>query len=146
MSNSNFLNLVKRHFDFLLATHGFSVTSEIFTGLALSEWMIDLCSERLCIRVSLDKAHVFIDVGLPAKDVEWFDLMSIMMYITDNYEWKYLWPAGRVDEEYYDKQLVYLSRIIQDYLEQIQGEIATLATNEARKKQFEKLMSVHSKY
>ncbi len=146
MRNSNFPNLVKRHFDFLLTTHGFLVTSEIFTGFPLSEWMMDLCSERLCIRVSLDKAQVFIDVGVPAKEIQWFDLMYMMMYITNNDEWQYLWPGGKIDDSYYDKQLAYLSNIIQEYLEQLKSEVAIIATSKARKRQFEKFIRVHSKY
>ena len=146
MGNSNFPNLVKSHFDFLLAAHGFSVTSELFTGFPLSEWIIDLCSERLCIRVSLDKAQVFIDVGSPADEVKWLDLMSVMMYMTSNDEWKYLWPKGKINDEYYSKQLAYLSSVVKEYLEQITAEVTAIATDRARQRQFEKFLRTHSEY
>lgn len=146
MSNSNFPNQVRSHFEFLLTTQGFSVTSELFTGFRLSEWILDLCSESLCIRVSLDKAHVFIDVGLPGDDIKWLDLIHVITYITKNDEWKYLWPGGNINDEYYDKQLAYLSNLVKAYLEQIKSLVTTISTDQAQKQEFEKFIRMHSMY
>jgi hypothetical protein len=144
MNNPNFPNLVKKHFEFLLTHHGFSNTSEKFTGFPLSEWIITLCSVELCVQVSIDKSQVFIDLGIPATNKEWFDLMYILMYITKNGQWKYSWPNGAINDEYYDNQLAHLAVILKENFDAIKKEVITITTDKIHRKSFQKFMRAHS--
>jgi hypothetical protein len=145
MNNLYFPDLVKRHFEFLLAKNRFSITSETYTGFPLAEWIVNLCADELCIRVSIDKSQVFIDIGLPGKDMEWLDLMYVMMYISKDHKWKYLWPSGAINEQYYDKQLAHLSGILKEYQEQIKRQVINIANDRDEKRRFEKFIRAHSK-
>jgi len=145
MNNPYFPNLVKRHFDFLLANYGFSITSETYTGFPLAEWIINLCSDELCVQVSIDKSQVFIDIGLPGKSIKWFDLMYVMMYIAQDSQWRYLWPSGVINEQYYDRQLAYLSGILKEHQEEIKKEVTGITNDKDKKRHFEKFIRMHSK-
>ena len=145
MDNSIFPTQVKQHFDFLLAKYGFSIESETNTDFPLAEWIIKLCSKELCIQVSIDKAQVFIDVGLPSKDMTWFDLMYVMMYLSQESKWRYLQLSGEINEAYYDKQLAYLSKILQENYEQIKRVVNNIMNNKNEKRSFEKFVRKYSK-
>lgn len=146
MNNPNFPLQVRHHFDFLFSKYRFSVESESYTGFPLAEWIIKLISTELCVQISIDKSQVFIDIGTPRKENYWFDLMYLMMYISqDINKWQYLRLGGEINEGYYDKQLVSLSEILKENYEQIKTTATNISVNKNEKKKFEKFVSKHSK-
>lgn len=142
MLNQNFPDQVRRQFNFLFVKYGFTLEDKKYTEFRYSEWLVRLCSDELCIRISIDKAQVFVDVGIPRDTIDWLDLMYVMMFLTNDVNtWKYLWLDGEVNEEHYDKQLSYLSKILEENFAKIRDTTISIMSDKNEKKRFMKIMN-----
>lgn len=145
MLNQSFPDQVRRQFDFLFVKHGFTLEDKKYTEFPYSEWLVRLCSDELCIRVSIDKSQVFVDVGVPRDKIDWLDLMYLMIFLTNDVNtWKYLWIDGEVNEEHYDKQLRYLSKTLEENYAKIKEATINIKANKNEKKRFMKIISKYS--
>ena len=137
VSNSEFPDLVINNFKFLFENQGFSIRSKQYTGHPLSEWIIVLTSEELDIQISIDKGLVCINLGIPDKKEMSIDLMFILMYITKNFEWNYLWPGGQINAQYYDKQLQHIATALSANFKVIKQTVQEITISKKEKKYFE---------
>lgn len=82
MSKVLFLQRVRKHFEYLVVEHGFSVVAERYDSEAFGNGVVQFQSSSVTITVTLDRGQVLIDVepypGIPAYR---FDLNTVVEFL-----------------------------------------------------------------
>jgi len=141
-SKIDFPTLVEKNFDFLF-NEGYYVKSKEYSGFPLAEWAIVLCSQNLSIEILIDKAYVELNLTIPGKEDIRLDLMFVMVYLSNNEEWKYPRLKGEINTDFYNKQLERLSTILRENLAEIEGKVIKIVTDPQEKRKFDKFARKH---
>ena len=114
---ATFAELAERRFHFL-KDRGFHVTRRIvYPSFDNAEVVYD--SSRCRIRLSRDRSIVDVDLASPAPSEVWFDLGTVIYYLTDGHDrtWDFDVPDLDRGEQRTDWQLGRLAEILMSYLD-----------------------------
>ncbi|MGI6379804.1 MAG: hypothetical protein ACOX2R_03330 [Anaerolineae bacterium] len=114
---STFAELVERRFQFL-KDRGFHVTRRIvYPSHDDAEVVYD--SSRCRIRLFRDRSIVDVDLASPIPSGVWFDLGTVIYYLTDGQDqtWDFPVPAMESNEQRSDWQLRRLAEVLTPYLD-----------------------------
>ncbi|MBN1979844.1 MAG: hypothetical protein JW918_20820 [Anaerolineae bacterium] len=111
---------VRRHFQFLVDEHGFSVEKEVDGGRYLMVVFRQADSSRpnICrIRVPYQEGRVQVDVAPLSSPEDWFGLATIIQYLTPEAEGR--WTYGEVYDPEPGRQLENLAAVVREQLDAI---------------------------
>ena len=139
VKEKEFINLIKKHFDFLMEKYGFSIIYSDYSFETFGNCMVVLESKDCRIRIEKERGQVFLSIALRcipyicSKDVslesfrqwqkQWYDLSHVTSFLTqgpNQVNWKYKLPEPGFDEKTcIERQMVRLTRILEPYWNRI---------------------------
>ena len=126
MEKQTFIDLIKKHFGFLMENYGFSIVYSDGPAESFGDLDVILQSDKCKIRIMTDRKQVFLDIGLKTATLksskDWYDLGFVTSFLTQgpnqvNLEYSDKWI---VDEKTtYEQEMIRLNKILEPYWGQI---------------------------
>lgn len=119
MERIMFFDLIEHYFQYLINDYGFSVIAkEVYPNFDNAEMILQ--SNGCRIRVLRERGQVFVDVGpLPPRN-NWYDLATLIAYLTRGANtWEYKIPDHGDYEYKVEWQVMRLADILRPYCAQI---------------------------
>jgi len=98
---NNPLDIIKRHFEYLIREYNFQIISEKFSPQIMGNTYITYCSASIGVRVTIDRSQVLINIGdILDSTKEWFDFSDVITFFNSSIENPYIF----IEKTYKNKE------------------------------------------
>lgn len=113
------IELIKRHFQYLVDEYGFSIANEGYSPEVMGNAQVVLKSVSTVVKVIIDRSQVFLNIGeLSWPEKDWFELSDVVQFFNPDLKEIYDFSGGlQNNQAYLDSQIKRLALILRQYCE-----------------------------